>query len=192
MSQRPGVRVLVWYLPTFSELLKTPTGSRLASPISQDTKPSVIKQAAHPVHGPPGHGEEMLGPSACAESGPCCCGGCPPTNLQEPPSPNPHLCLVTALDIEANLSLSLQQNKHSSLRANKKNIKTPSSTMRQQTASLPQAAPEPRPTQGQQWPSRTVQEPEAQGPSVGAPTSFHPHLPPPGHPTFYPWSRAET
>lgn len=121
----------------------------------------------------------MLGPSARAESGPCRCGGRPPTNLQEPPSPNPHLCLVTALDIEANLSLSLQQNKHSSLRANKKNIKTPSSTTRQQTASLPRAAPEPRPTQGQQWPSRTVQEPEAQGPSVGAPTSFHPHLPPP-------------
>lgn len=124
----------------------------------------------------------MLGPSARAESGPCRCGGCPPTNLQEPPSPNPHLCLVTALDIEANLSLSLQQNKHSSLQANKKNIKTPSSTTRQQTASLPQAAPEPRPTQGQQWPSRTVQEPEAQGPSVGAPTSFHFHLRPPGAP----------
>lgn len=129
----------------------------------------------------------MLGPSARAESGPCRCGGRPPTNLQEPPSPNPHLCLVTALDIEANLSLSLQQNKHSSLRANKKNIKTPSSTTRQQTASLPRAAPEPRPTQGQQWPSRTVQEPEAQGPSVrrlsiptSPPRGTPPSIPGPG------------
>lgn len=192
MSQRPRVRVLVWYLPTFSELLKTPLALGLLPEFHRTRNLQSLNRPLIRSTVPQVTGRRCSALPPAQSRAPAAAGDAPPTNLQEPPSPNPHLCLVTALDIEANLSLSLQLNKHSSLRANKKNIKTPSSTTRQQTASLPRAAPEPRPTQGQQWPSRTVQEPEAQGPSVGAPTSFHPHLPPPGHPTFYPWSRAET